>query len=276
MNDSHADNSLVAVRKPTAPAEPLDLERRMVAVLTGSNTPAIDLAKLIAEAELEIEDLDATATAERERALDPVVCPDPEPAWDKADACALKANRLRTLLGRLQTRHQETSQIERIDKWQAEASALEAERDALAKEWSELYPTVANALVDLFARNAALNQRISELHFRRPAGIRKQLLSAELIARKLTQFDRDHPSVVDRVVLPDWTASNKTIWPPPRVRDFSMLVTPAFHHPRYSADWGSEEVQQQREAEQAREAERRARYHAIAEREQAERIKEGR
>jgi hypothetical protein len=97
------------------------------------------------------------------------------------------------------------------------------------------------------------------------------ILSPECMARKLPRFDRDHPSIADKLVLPDWTQSNRTVWPQQSSRrDMSMFAPPAYD-PRYSADWSSSEVQAEREAAAQRENERIARYH-----EQQSRIQEGR
>jgi hypothetical protein len=48
-------------------------------------------------------------------------------------------------------------------------------------------------------------------------------LCVELTARNLESFSRSEPSVVDEVKLPDWSQSNRMIWPLPKI-PLSVLV----------------------------------------------------
>jgi hypothetical protein len=48
------------------------------------------------------------------------------------------------------------------------------------------------------------------------------VLGVELTARKLESFSVRDPSVIDVAKLPDWSHSDRMIWPPPKVRQRSM------------------------------------------------------
>lgn len=122
----------------------------------------------------------------------------------------------------------------------ADLRALAEERNALAKELRENYPTVVARLVSLFARIAANDAALSALHGSRPSGAKGYLLGAELIARGLDDFSRDQPSITRELRLPDWAESNKLLWPPPAVPAAVLLaeMVSQIHDPRrHSADW---------------------------------------
>jgi len=149
------------------------------------------------------------------------------------------AARLRSLLPRLESRAREAEHAVARQNWQARAVQYEAARDALAKELRDLYPVVPR-LADLFGRIAANDRELSQLHQSRPSGAKGTLLSAELVARGLTEFSRDQPSLTRDLVLPDFVESCKALWPP-RVVPAAVLLaeTVATIHDgrRYSSAW---------------------------------------
>ena len=98
--------------------------------------------------------------------------------------------------------------------WQVRFDALERERDQLAAELGELYPKVESQLVSVFARCANLDARLSALHQSRPSGCKGTLLSAELVARNLTEFSRDQFSLTRELKIPSFTESSRLSWPP--------------------------------------------------------------
>lgn len=213
-----------------------ELERRITASL-GADIPASDLASLVEETEEAIALADETAAAERERAFDPALTPDPRQAHAAMEDATFAANRLRTLLPRLERRYDDLAAMERLQRWRGDYETLKAKRDALAAELRETYPRIVAQIVDLFTRIATNDAELSRLHQRRPAGAPTHLRNAELEARNLESFGRDAPSLVKEVTLPEWHQSTKLAWPPPRT-SLGLLVTEIYSPaPHPGADW---------------------------------------
>jgi hypothetical protein len=247
------------------------LEERIAAAL-GDDTNAADLPALIAETEEAIVVATENAELEREKALDPIASPDATAARAAMEDAQFRLGRLRTLLPRLQRRHDEAQQNEYLEKWYADYIAIEAERDALAAELRELYPSLAAKVVDLLTRIEANDAEISKLHQARPAGMRRHLRSAELEARNLDAFSRSAPSIVTQLQLPPWDETDAVKWPPPRLAFGVVMAQGMVFSPHPGADWGqaNEERASERRVEQKRLAEsREARAHAPKEREKS-------
>jgi hypothetical protein len=80
-----------------------------------------------------------------------------------------------------------------------------------------------------------------------PAHVAIHIADAELQARGLDRFSRDHPSILKSAVLPG--LDGRTLWPPPRSEaDVAMFAAPTYD-PRYSPEWGLHRDQQNAEAE---------------------------
>jgi hypothetical protein len=179
------------------------------------------------------------------------------------------ANRLRTLLSRLQKKCAEVAAAERLAKWEIEFVELKEGRDALADELTDTYPAVVGKLTDLFTRITAFDAKLSQLHQSRPSGIRLHLDDVELTARNIAAFGRDLPSIIKATVLHDFD-TGKQKWPPVVPRDM-IIFAPVPYDPRYSPDWWkvreqhAEALRQERQrvdayyAEQARQREERER-----------------
>ena len=243
------------------------LEQRIIAALDaeiGSN----DLAALIEETEAAIIAADETAAVERERALDPALSTDPAEARAAMEDATFTANRLRTLLPRLQRRHQEVVTAERLQQWRADYEIHKVKRDTLAEEFREAYPRAVSQLVDLLARMAANDAELSQLHLRRAAGVSLHLRSAELEARNLESFSRDAPSITTELRLPDWDHPPKMAWPPPQTSLAVLAAQGIAALPHPGAHWW--EGREQRAAAQRAEQERVAQYYADLERPQNE------
>jgi hypothetical protein len=209
------------------------LEKRIASALVDNITSTV-LSALIAETEAAITQ---AAEAERAKALDPIVSPDPVKAYAAMDDAAFTRERLRNVLTRLQARYQEIAALEYLTKWKADYEVLKVERDALAAELSELYPTFASRVADLLTRIAANDVELSHLHRARPSGVSLHLLGAELVARNLEKFGIANPSISKGLQLPNFDHSDRMAWPPRRTFDsavFSAVSAPR----RFSADWG--------------------------------------
>lgn len=208
----------------------LTLEQRIAAALK-NDTAAVDLAALLTETEAAITQ---AATAERERALDPMLSPDPTAARATMNDAEFMARRLRLMLPQLTERYQEVDAAEARARWEKERDGLEVRRDAAAKHFTK-YPALVAELVAIFSECAAIDKEISELNGRAPSGARN-LKSTEVVARGIDAFNSTEPSIVKRAVLPDYDHSAKTAWPIREVVDWASIA-PVRYHP--GADWAA-------------------------------------
>jgi hypothetical protein len=170
------------------------LEKRAVGALTAEPPPSpAALLTLIAEVETGIAAAKAAAETAAKKLLDPIESPDINAARAKVEATEFTGTRLRSLLVRLEDRYELEARAEAAVAWRSKYEALERERDALAKELREVYPTAATRIAVALGRAADLDRRLSQLHQSRPGGAKGTLLGAELVARDLTEFSRDQP-----------------------------------------------------------------------------------
>ncbi len=236
------------------------LEKQIVSALASDPPPTLDrLLRLVADTEAAIITADKEAEHARAAFYDPVLTPDVHIARDAMERTQFTAQRLRTLLPRLQDKAREVEAAEARAEWRTRFEALERERDKLAAELRQTYPKVVSQLVDLFARIAANDATLSQLHQSRPSNAKGYLKGAELTARGLEDFTRDTLSLVarDRLQLPDWIESNKFAWPPPTERAAVLVAgaVSAVHDPRrYSSEWPAalREETDRRRAEEAK------------------------
>jgi hypothetical protein len=232
------------------------LEERVVAALTADLSSA-ELTALVSETEAAIDAAVENANLERKKALDPVASPDPKKARASMQDAQFFVGRLKTLLPRLESRYYAKRQAENAAQWHADCSVVEDERDALAEELKR-YPTIAAQLAELMCRLAAFENKLSELHLRRPAGISRQIQSPELVARDLDSFSRGAPPLSKNLQLPEFGQIDRLLYPPPRRLDLSAFA-PVPHDDRFSADWA--ETLEPRAAEVEAEQERVAAFY---------------
>ena len=238
------------------------LEQKIAAALGNRRVASADLDELISETEQSVAEAEKTAQAEREKALDPVASPDGAEAEKLVWALELRRDRLRSSLSRLRRRLYEVERAETTARWEANHDAVKAERDAVAKEFAELYPSLTTQLCDLFHRAKAIDQECSRINGEAPAGEKRRLLGVELTARGLESFSISDPSLTEAAKLPDWTHSDRVAWPPPQT-PLAVLVAASMtppHDPRFSADWAAARDQDmaRRAANEARWAEEEA------------------
>jgi hypothetical protein len=245
--------------------QPPTLEQRCLAALQPEVTvTSAYVAALIEETEAGI------AKAEKEREVDQTLALDPKAARQAIADATFAANRLRTLLSKLQSRYQQLRDKEERTAWLAKFDALKPERDALAEELGELYPDAIAKLMDLFVRITANDNALSELHQARPTGMAQHLLSAELRARGLDSFSYNTPSLLTSVHLIDWE-TGREIWPAPKpsmAAAFAAIAMPSYDR-RFTGDWAKEN--ERRAAAQEAERQRMADYYTRTTKEQEDR-----
>jgi hypothetical protein len=207
------------------------LERRISSALTNAAT-ADHLSALISETESAIIEADATAKAERQKALDPQASPDLKTARAAMEDAQFARDRLRTVLPRLQQRHEEVTAAEYLVAWKETFSRLKIVRDEISEELSQ-YPDLVAKIANVFGRAVALDAELSRLHQARPAGVALHLLGAELMARGLEAFSAAQPSIASLLKLPDFTHSEKMVWPPSEAPMAAVMLPPTHLGP----DW---------------------------------------
>ena len=109
---------------------PPSLESCIASSLVSDDIKSSDLAKLITETEGAIAAADKAAEEERERALDPIASPDATKARETLQAAEFTRDRLKTVLPRLQKRHNELQELEYYAAWRADFERVEAKRCA--------------------------------------------------------------------------------------------------------------------------------------------------
>ena len=246
-----------------------DLEKKIASALEDADITSSALAALLQETEAAIVAADEAAKQLAERALDPVLSPDPVEARTAMEDAAFAANRLRTLRPRLQARLTEVQAEERLAQWRDDYEAQKVARDALASELRELYPEVVAKLTDLFARIAANDEELSRLHVARPAGVALHLNSAELEARNLDAYSRDNPPLAEKLKLPDWDDPTKLVFPPPQTPLAVLAAQSMAFAPHSGENWWQD--REARAASQRAENERVAAYNEEQHRRREER-----
>jgi hypothetical protein len=240
----------------------LALDQRIASALANANTTSAEVMELIAETEAALTMADKRAEEERERALDAIASPDASEAERSAWAAELNRDRLQSSLSRLQQRYDEVARAEDAARWEGHYQAAEVNRNALVKEFREVYPEVESQLCDLFERMKAADQESSRVNSEAPPGEHRRLRGVELTARGLENFSISRPSIMETVRLPKLTQSDHMAWPPPKT-PLGVLVAAAMtppHDARYTADWAAarEQDRARRAATETRWAEEEA------------------
>jgi hypothetical protein len=202
---------------------PAAFEDRITSALANASIASAELSGLIPETQAALTAAEATAQAEREKALNPVTSSDTAEAEQLVWTAEFRRDRLRSFLSHLRQRLAQVETSERAARWQEEYEAVKKERDELADEFAERYASLTAELCDLFRCVEVLDQECDRINSEAPNGENRRLLGVELTARNLKSFSRSEPSVVVGVKLPDWSQSDRMIWPPPKT-PLSVLV----------------------------------------------------
>ena len=219
---------------------PITLEQEIVAALAGADVNSSDLSALIERTEAAIPETDQAAETARNKALDPALSPDPKTARAAMEEAAFARDRLKTLLPRLQARHQEVQAQEYLTQWRSDYEKLKAKRDGLEEELRTIYPEFETKITDLFPRIAANDAELSRLHQARPGGVALHLLGAELVARDLERFKTTEPSIAQELKLPTFAPGQRLAWPPPKPSIAIQVATSMTYGSHPSANWWEE------------------------------------
>jgi hypothetical protein len=153
-----------------------------------------DVADLIQQAETAAVACGEAAEVARSQALNPALCAaDVAAARHQMEDAAFKRDRMREAVRRLGERLVEVKRQEEEARRLAAYNAALVERDKLAAELAEIYPSLAEKLADLGARVAANDAAIERVNQRQPDGA-PWLTGAELVARELNSFSTAQPT----------------------------------------------------------------------------------
>lgn len=209
----------------------LTLEKRIADALN-NNIAAIDLAALLAETEAAITQ---ASTVERKMALDPTLSPDPTAARAAMTDAEFMANRLRTLLPRLQKRYTDVEAAEALTSWQSDRDRVEVRRNQAANKFMKCRDLIAE-MVAIFTEVEEVDHHVNRINSSSPPG-QRTLQGCELTARNLASFSSSDRSIVATTQL--FSFDGKQVWPPRRPSIATIMAPPPQHDPRFSADWAT-------------------------------------
>jgi len=189
------------------------LYSRIAAALSVDNPTRDELVTLVREATEALAAAEETVRVETECAED-IENLDPEASELRIIRAKRIMARLQKAIPRLRERVQQIDTAEYAMAWHQQVDQLELERNKLAKQLLETYVPVLQNLIDLFGQIDINATAIDELHARAPAGERRRLLDAELVARGLDSYEVAHPPLRTNLRLPEFYNSTNIIYGP--------------------------------------------------------------
>ena len=193
-----------------------DLDER-IAQAFGNGAKSGDVATLIRHTQLAATETTSEAERARAHALDPTLSgAELKDARKAMDDLAFKRDRLQAAITRLGERLKQLQNEEEDARRVVIYDKIKAERDRLAKEYADLYPTVAKQLGELLARIAANDREVDHLNKNGLPKGKGRLLDVELIARDLpgwVQGGIQTHRIIDTVQLPPWQPRAYYLWP---------------------------------------------------------------
>jgi hypothetical protein len=238
-------------KRPLSKSPSLD-ERISAALGNGHSNDSGTLAELIYEVQAAATQADKVAKVQRERAL-AIDNADFQKARDAAADAELEQSRYAATLPRLRQCLEQALADERHERALVDYRRVEAQRDALVKEFDETYPQHYTALLDLFVAMAAcdrecqrINSMMSEI-----AGEHRRLKSVERVARDcLDGFTTAKPSILESTRLFNLD-SGEQVWPQPTPSIAASYAASMMPAPHRGGDWWrdlpAKHEQQQRE-----------------------------
>lgn len=229
----------------------MTIESKITEALSSRKNTSQALAQLIVEAETAITEAEQSAEAERKRALDPVRSPDPAQARQAMETAAFVAERLRTLLPRLQQCYDQVVQAEQYTAWVASFDAIKPRHAAAAAKLREVYTAFAAKLVEALTEAKQVDAEVHRISNMKPwyvpqaNGDGRTLPTVEAAARGLPGVNPDYS--IMKLRLPVWDKPNQLAWPPHEVPLGVLMAaaTPTLGDPRsYTGEWWK--VQQER------------------------------
>lgn len=216
-------------------------EEVLVDALTDHNINSNALADLVDETKAAIVTAENDASIAKAVALDPLASPDPVSARATMEDAQFRADRLHSLLPRLQERPTEVGDHEEYSKWRAQFDPLAPKVETAAARLKSMYTRFTAELVPLLAEIEKLDAEVSRVLAAKPYHIRTAsndgcyLRSVELTARGLDNFGIGGHEIM-KMEMPDWQHPSKQAWPPERHIDYSHVI-PVSAKQYQGADW---------------------------------------
>jgi hypothetical protein len=196
-----------------------DLDNRIAAAFSPGLKSA-DVAALIIEVEAAAISAHEAADRARARALDPVLSSGAvTEARRDLDHAAFRCERLQIAISKLKERLEEVKAQEEDDRRRVAYEKARAERDQLAAELADIYPTIADKLPKLLGRIAANDRMIEYINNHALPREAARLLVAELAARGIGGFmikGASVPRITEELRLPafEHDVHHGYAWPP--------------------------------------------------------------
>lgn len=196
--------------QPNGQTQPLTA--RIADALNSNSTSLPELRSLLQEVKETYAAAKQSAAAEGKAALDPAN------VYPMRSECSLRRAqrtiaRLDAALPPLEAKVKQIEQAEFRVAWHLKADELAAQRDALAEELRDVYPSFLQVITDLFRDIDANTGEINKLHMSAPIGESRRLIDAELRARGLAHYDAAHPRLRDNLRLPNFDVSRTIQFP---------------------------------------------------------------
>jgi hypothetical protein len=210
------------------------LEEILVDALIDTTIKSYALADLVDECKNGIVTAENDAKIAKAAALDPLQSPDPVTARATMEDASFRADRLRSLLPRLQQCLTAVGDHEEIMAWHERFDPLALKVEAAATKLATVYAKVTAELVPLFTEIERLDAEVVRTLSAKPRNASGYLRSVELTARGFQNFQIGSHEIM-KMQFPDWHRPTELVWPPNRQIDWSGVV-PTF--PKHSgADW---------------------------------------
>jgi hypothetical protein len=251
-------------------------EKQITAALGSKNITSDALATLIVETQSAITQAEQAAERERKKALDLALSPDPAAARKAMEDAAFAADRLKTLLPKLQQRYRAVSAHETYTAWAATFDALKPKHAAAADKLRAVYTAFQDQLVEALTEAKAIDGEVHRVAAAKPYNLAqangdgRTLPTVEAAARRLPGVHLDFS--IMKLKLPVFDTPNQFSWPPhemPLALQVMGTMVPVASDPRqYTGEWWK--VQQERAAaaraqarreQQERQAAADANYH---------------
>jgi hypothetical protein len=248
----------------------MTIEQRITAALNNRAAKSDALAELIVETEAAIAAAEKGAEAERAKALDPMRSPDPAQARQAMEDAEFAVQRLRSVLPRLQQRHQQVAGAELYAEWGQQFDALIPRHKAAAERLRTIYQKVEAELIPALVEARAVDAEVRRVANAKPYHLAqsnndgRKLPTVECAARGLRGVIPEFSLL--QIKLPAFDKPNQLAWPPyelPLAVQVAASMVPVASDPRsFTGDWW--QVQQER-AQAAREQQQRAQQEQQAE-----------
>jgi hypothetical protein len=247
----------------------ISLQQRLGRVLAnGANTSSDEIRDLIAEADNAAQAAHDKGQYHHDRCLS-MDCDDLVAEKNAEKAAGLERSRLEMCKPRLVEKLAAVVRSENYSRHMSDRNRVAGRRDSAAKAYRELRDIFADVL-EIFQLAAEADAEVARIN---AANLGEPLLTVECYARNIRELSRSQPSITTNTQLPDWSDSQRMLWPP-RPMSLGVLVAESMaasygHNPAHTDQWAS--TRGERDEAIKAEQQRTAEYYSRQERERQER-----